>query len=366
MHTLSSLPYYTVFCFHVIIVAGVMLGGAWTFSAAILGFIIVPLIDLTGWRDHRNHTPEEYEQLEERWSFRVVTMVYAVAQVGITIFGAWAAGTQHLSVMEFIGLGISIITVNGNGINFSHELMHKNTRLERFLGKIMLLPVSYMHFTIEHTSGHHVRVATPADPATARKNESFYQFFPRTVIGSFKSAWDLELKRLAKRGLPMLHWRNQMLWFVALPIAFAAALTLAFGPLALVFFVWQSLGAIQLLEMVNYIEHYGLMRREIKPGRYESVKAIHSWEAREVLSNLWLIKLERHADHHVNPLRRYQSLRVFDESPQLPTGYMGMMWLSAVPPLFFKVMNPRVEAHERRVREMQTGFQDAQELTEAA
>jgi alkane 1-monooxygenase len=356
---MSALPYYTVFIFHALVVGGFVLGGVWTFSAAILGFVIVPLIDATGWRDHRNRSAKEYEQLEELWSFRVVTMLYAVAQLGITIFGAWAVGTQHLSAVEFIGLGISIITVNGNGINFAHELLHKNTRLERFLGKLMLLPVCYMHFVIEHTSGHHVRVATPDDPATARKNESFYRFFPRTLIGSFQSAWNLERKRLAKHNLPVLHWRNQMLWFVATPLAFAGALTLAFGPLALAFFVWQSLGAIQLLEMVNYIEHYGLVRREVAPGRYESVKAIHSWEAREVLSNLWLIKLERHADHHVNPLRRYQSLRVFDESPQLPTGYMGMMWLSAVPPLFFKVMNPLVEAHERRVQQTQSELQEA-------
>jgi alkane 1-monooxygenase len=250
---------------------------------------------------------------------------------------------------EMLGLALSVGVMNGNGINFAHELLHKPTKFEQWSGKALLLTVSYMHFFIEHVRGHHVRIATPEDPATARFGENFYTFFPRTVIGSWKSAWELETERLRKRNIPIVHWRNQMLWFVALPIAFAGALGLAFGGTAVVFFAFQSYVAFFELELINYLEHYGLVRRKLPNGRYENVTAVHSWEARETLSNTLLIKLQRHADHHINPIRRYQSLRVFDESPQMPTGYPGMMILALVPPLFFTVMNPRVVAHSARL-----------------
>jgi alkane 1-monooxygenase len=355
---MSTIPFYLTFIFHAAFCAGFALGGVWNFAVPALAFVVLPLADLVVGRDHRNYTSEEYDELENRWSFRIVTILYGILQVVLTVFGAWAIATQGLSWLEIVGVTLSIGTINGNGINFSHELLHKNTKFERFCANISLMVVSYMHFIIEHTSGHHVRIATPADPASSRKNESFYRFFPRTVIGGLVSAWHIETTRLQKRNLAVWSHHNKMLWYVLLPTAFCAALVLAFGWGVVPYFVLQSLIAIQLLELVNYIEHYGLVRKEVAPGRYESVKPMHSWEARETLTNFILIKLQRHADHHVNPLRRYQSLRVFDESPQMPTGYTGMMLLSLVPPLFFRVVNPRLEAHERLMDEARLQDQD--------
>jgi alkane 1-monooxygenase len=351
--SVSVVPFYIVFSLHAAILLGYWLGGAWNFLTAGIVFVLVPALDLVGGRDHHNHSAEEYDVLEARWSFRVITLLYAVFQLAVTIFGAWAIGTQSLLWYEVLGLVVSIGTVNGNGINFSHELLHKPTKLERFWAQIMLMVVGYMHFMIEHTVGHHVHIATPSDPASARRGESFYRFYPRTVVGSFRSAWRLERKRLSKHGIPLVHWRNKMLWYVALPLAFGAALTVAFGWQALAFFAAQSVFAFSLLELVNYIEHYGLARKELAPGRYESVKPRHSWEARETFTNILLIKLQRHADHHVNPLRRYQALRVFDESPQLPTGYLGSMLLALVPPLFFRVVHPIIDQHEHTLLQAQ-------------
>lgn len=351
--TMSVIPYFSVFLFHVCIVAGYMLGGAWNFLTPLVIFAVVPLLDIAFGRDSRNYSAEEYEELEHRISFRLVTVVYALVQLTIVVWGAWCIGAQPKPMFwwEMLGLAFSIGVVNGNGINFAHELLHKPTKFEQFCGKALLMSVSYMHFFIEHIRGHHVRIATPEDPASARRNESFYAFFPRTVIGSWKSAWELETTRLHKRNIPTLHWRNQMLWFAVLPVLCAVSLGLAFGWIAVAFFALQSCVAIQELEMINYVEHYGLTRRKLTNGRYENVTAAHSWEAREALTNTLLIKLQRHADHHINPIRRYQSLRVFDESPQMPTGYPGMMLMSLVPPLFFRVMNPRVDEHERRLAE---------------
>jgi alkane 1-monooxygenase len=346
---MSVLPFYLTYIFHLVFLIGFVLGGAWNFAVPVLAFIIVPLLDIATGRDHHNYTAAEYDALEARWSFRIVTMIYGLLQVMLTVFGAWAVSTQSIGLVASIGITVSVAVINGNGINFSHELLHKNTKFERLCANLSLMVVSYMHFIIEHTSGHHVRVATLEDPATARRNESFYRFFPRTVIGSFKSAWELEMNRLRKRAIPRWHWRNRMLWYIVLPSAFCGGLVAAFGWIALPYFIAQSIGAFTLLELVNYIEHYGLLRKEVAPGRYESVKPIHSWEARERLTNYLLIKLQRHADHHVNPVRRYQALRVFDESPQMPTGYTGMMLLALVPPLFFRAMNPLLDEHERRL-----------------
>jgi alkane 1-monooxygenase len=351
---MSAAPYLSVFIFHVCIVVGSILGGAWNFLTPVLVFGVVPLLDLAIGRDSRNFSAEEYEELERRWTFRAITIVYAFVQIGVLVWAAWrisfcVASASPSAWWEIAGLTLSVGIVNGNGINIAHELLHKPSRLEQFCGKILLMSVSYMHFFIEHVRGHHVRVATLEDPASARRDESLYAFLPRTIIGSWKSAWELETSRLGKRGLPVLHPRNQMLWFVALPIAFGACLGAAFGWVAVAFFLAQSAIAIVELEMINYVEHYGLQRRKLPNGRYENVSAAHSWEAREALTNILLIKLQRHADHHINPVRRYQALRVFEQSPQMPTGYPGMMLLSLIPPLFFRVMNPRLDDHEQRL-----------------
>lgn len=348
---MSALPYYGVFLFHVCIVLGYILGGAWNFLTPLVIFILVPILDVLFGRDSRNYAAEEYEELEHRMSFRLVTVLYAALQLGFVVWGAYAIGVQPKAMQwwEMLGLALSIGIVNGNGINFAHELLHKPTKFEQFCGKALLMSVSYMHFYIEHVRGHHVRVATPEDPASARRGETFYAFFPRTLWGSWKSAWELESSRLSKRNIPFFHWRNQMLWFTVLPMLCGALLVLAFGWIALAFFVIQSYVAIQELEMINYVEHYGLSRKKLPNGRYENPTPAHSWEAREALTNTLLIKLQRHADHHVNPIRRYQSLRVFDESPQMPTGYPGMMILSLFPPLFFRIMHPILDEHERKI-----------------
>lgn len=348
---MSILPYYGIFTLHACMVLGYTLGGVWNFLTPFIIFTVIPPLDMLFGRDNRNHTAEEYEELENRVSFRVVTVLYAVVQIVSVIWGAWCVGFQPKPMVwwEMLGLALSVGILGGNGINFAHELLHKPSKFEQFCGRAILCSVSYMHFFIEHLRGHHVRIATPEDPATARFGENFYAFFPRVVVGSWKSAWHLERERLRKRNLPVLHWQNQMVWAIICPILFAGALTLVFGWAALIFFVVQSYVAIQELELINYLEHYGLMRRKLPNGRYENVTAAHSWEARETLTNILLIKLQRHADHHINPIRRYQALRVFDTSPQMPTGYPGMMILALFPPLFFKVMNPRVEAFRERL-----------------
>jgi alkane 1-monooxygenase len=234
--------------------------------------------------------------------------------------------------------------VAGIGINTAHELGHKRASLEKWLSKVALAQTGYGHFFIEHNRGHHVRVATPEDPASSRLGESFWAFLPRTVVGSVRSSWGLERERLGRSNISPWNWRNDILQAWAMTVVLFAALTAIFGLVVLPYLLIQALGFI-LLEVVNYLEHYGLLRQRREDGRYERCLPEHSWNSNNVASNVLLYHLQRHSDHHANPTRRYQALRHVDEAPQLPTGYAGMILLALVPPLWRRVMDPRLLDH---------------------
>ena len=324
-------------------VVGYLHGQNWyTF---IVGFGVFPLLDLVVGKDLHNPAPEAMARLEEARIFRFVTYAYVPIHIGLILWGAVVVSHGEWTFGQRLGFMLSIGFVTGaQGITIAHELGHKKSKLERFLSQVLLVTVCYGHFYIEHNRGHHVRVATFEDPASARLGESFYAFYPRTVWGSFASAWHLETQRLAQFGLPALHWRNQMLWYIGLPIAICGGFWAALGPVAAVFFIVQSVMAFSLLEVVNYLEHYGLARQQLENGRYERVNELHSWNAPQFLTNCFLIHLQRHPDHHMNPTRRYQALLHHAASPQLPTGYAGSVLLALIPPLWFAVMDRRVHA----------------------
>lgn len=322
-------------------VVGYLIGANW--HAFLVFFGAVPLLD---WLIGRSDVPSsagELARLERSAFFRAVLVAYVPLHLGLIFWGARIVGGGELTAEQALGLTLSIgLVTGGSGITIAHELGHKRSRLERWLARALLYTVSYGHFTVEHNRGHHQRVATREDPASARYGESYWAFLPRTLAGSYAHAWRLEVARLAPLGLPWWHWRNEMVWATLLPPLLATALAAAFGPLAAAFFCGQSAMAIALLEAVNYVEHYGLERARLPDGRYEPVTERHSWDANEMLSNSFLIHLQRHADHHLNPLRPYAALQPRAGSPKLPTGYTGMLPLAAVPPLWFAVMNPRV------------------------
>ncbi len=308
-------------------------------------FGLIPLVDLWVGVRESNFPESRYKDLRDQKFFRLITMFYVPLQYALVIWGAHVAASEPLRWWEFAGFAFSFGTVTGGmGITVAHELGHRSNRLEQTLSKTLLLTVSYMHFFIEHNRGHHARVGTPEDPATARKGESFYRFYFRTVIGSFVHAWHLEARRLARKDKSVWSWENAMIWFVFLPIAFGLALGAVWGWLAALFFFAQSLVAFSLLELVNYVEHYGLRRRETGAGKYEKVEPRHSWNASEVVTNCLLFGLGRHSDHHAGSHRRYQTLRHVDEAPQMPTGYAGMMLIALFPFLWKRIMDPRIEA----------------------
>ncbi|MGC9325844.1 MAG: alkane 1-monooxygenase [Desulfomonilia bacterium] len=341
MHVVS---FYLIFLVPFSVVLGYILGGVYTFLTPIFVFGVVPVLDLLIGISKQNPSQDQEKARREKFSYRFITYLCVPIQVGIVLWGAYMISLGALTVLEITGFVFSMGTSSGVlGINVSHELQHRvNTKVEPILARIMLWTVGYMHWAIEHVAGHHRNVATPEDPATARLGESFYAFWLRTVIGGFRSAWRIEEARLKRKNLPVVGIHNRMLLYLFAEAALVLAVFLVFGVNAVLYFIVQSIIAFSLLEIVNYVEHYGLLRRQIGEGRYEPVTFIHSWNSSNWLTNRFLFNLQRHSDHHYKPERRYQILRHFDESPQLPTGYAGMILLAAIPPLWRAVMDHRV------------------------
>lgn len=348
----KKLGFFSAFIIPALVISGFYLGGYWNLIPLIFSFLLLPAIDQSLGTDTSNVSDEDAEMRAEAFYYRFITYIWTFVQMCFLFWGAYAVASGRLhSLIEWFAflLGFALVT-GGIGITVAHELGHKKPALERFYAKLLLMTVCYMHFYIEHNRGHHVLVATPDDPATARKNETFYRFWVRSVFGGYRHAWLLENERLRRKGRSMLSAHNQMIWFTILPVFFCLLLTVTTSLMmnrwtweVPVFFFGQSFVAFTLLELVNYVEHYGIRRREISPGKYERVNPLHSWNASHLLSNFFLFQLQRHSDHHAFAHKRYQVLNHYDESPQLPFGYPTMIILALVPPLWFRIVNRRLE-----------------------
>ncbi len=351
LHELKALPFCIVYALPLSVLKGYELGDWGTFLTPIIVFGVVPVLDLLLGVNRRNPRSEDEAALAGTRIFRIITWLCVPIQVAIVIWGARLAGSGTLTPLEALGVTLSIGLGSGIlGINVAHELIHRPGRFERTLGRILLWTTSYLHWAVEHVHGHHRTVGTSRDPATSRLGESFYRFWLRAVAGTVRSAWGIEVRRLRRRRLPLWSPRNQILWAFLLPASLALGLGVAFGLGAALFFAAQSVVGFSLLEAVNYLEHYGLERRPAGEGKWERVTPLHSWNASNWLTNYFLFHLQRHSDHHAYPRRRYQILRHFGESPQLPTGYAGMVLVALIPPLWFRVMDPRARAHRARLQ----------------
>src|SRR5680860_567268 len=280
-------------------------------------FGIFPLLDIIAGVDSENPPDSVLKWLEQDRYYRWCTYLFIPVQYAGLILACWLWGSGELSLFASLGLALTVSMVSGIAINTAHELGHKRDDLERWLSKIALAQSGYGHFFIEHNRGHHVRVATPADPASSRLGESFWAFPPRTVSGSLSSAWGLERARLERVGHSPWSIHNDILQAWAMTVGLFALLAIVFGPVVLPYLLLQAVLGFSLLEVVNYLEHYGLMRQKKDDGRYERCRAEHSWNSNNVASNVLLYHLQRHSDHHANPTRRYQALRHVDEAPQL-------------------------------------------------
>ena len=307
-------------------------------------YIVIPLLDYLFPNDSSNPPEQIVPQLEADSYYRLLNHLTVPLHFAILIIGAWFVANNQLGWSGLLAISLTVGAISGFGINTGHELGHKKDALDRLAARLVLAVPFYGHFTSEHNAGHHAEVATPEDSASARFGESIYRFVLREIPGGLLRAWRLESKRLQRRDLKAWSWQNEILQSYALSVLLYGGLVLAFGAVVLPFLLIQTAFAWWQLTSANYIEHYGLLRQKGPDGRYERCQPHHSWNANHIASNLVTFHLERHSDHHAFAARRYQSLRHFEDVPQLPSGYFGMFLLSYVPPLWRRVMDPKVMA----------------------
>lgn len=340
---LSSLKYSLIL---VIIFSGwisFQVTGWLTFLPLLLAFGAIPLAELFIIRPDIQNLSADYENRSlHNPLFDWLLWITVPFQVYLMVLFLNSLMVPGLDWITFFGRVLSMGLFCGIiGINVAHELGHRVSVHERMMARLLLLSSLYMHFIIEHNRGHHKRVATLADPASARKGENLYAFWFRSIVFSWISAWHLEENRLTKLNRPVFSHRNEMLWGIGVQAGLIWFVFSFFGWMGVAGFVLAAVTGILLLETVNYIEHYGLVRRE-ENGHPERVKPEHSWNSDHILGRLLLFELSRHSDHHYLASRKYQILRHFDHSPQMPTGYPGMLWLALFPPLWFRVMDKRI------------------------
>lgn len=314
--------------------------GYLSYFAWFYAFGILPFMELFLPQDARNFTESQEYKISRAKYFDVYLSLAFASQLLMLGLFLYMISHHDLMLYEKIGLSLSMGIHSGvMGINVAHELGHRRERAYQRMAQILLLSSLYMQFFIEHNRGHHKNVGTWNDPSTARLNEPIYTFWFRAIITGFQSAWHIEAKRL--KGKSFL--QNQMFHYTLIQLGLLLLVLAILGLEVMLYFALSALVGVLLLETVNYIEHYGLSRKKINEKRYEDVKPIHSWNSDHMIGRATLFELSRHSDHHAHPHRKYQILRHHDESPQLPTGYPGMMILSLIPPLWFKLMNPKIE-----------------------
>ncbi len=343
---MKDLKYLFAYIVPLLALIGLLAQGWWSYLLVIFVFGVVPFIEPLLSGSEENMSIEEKESQLSKKFFDYLLYFNVVIVYGILGLFIYTLNTADLSTFELIGSTLSVgIVLGACGINVAHELGHRRNIWENRMAQALLLPNLYMHFFIEHNQGHHKNVATDLDPASAKYNEIVYTFWIRSVVGSYLSAWNIEKKRLQRKKQSFWSFNNQMLGFQITQIAY----------LVLLFFLTTTTGfwaviiagviGFLLLETINYVEHYGLRRKQLESGRYEKVRPIHSWNSNFEVGRILLYELTRHSDHHYLASKKYQVLDHHDESPQLPLGYPGSILMALIPPLWFGVMNKRVKQH---------------------
>ena len=307
--------------------------------------VIIPVIDAIVGADSNNPSDEEVSALVSDPYYDRIVKLFIPLQMAANVFAGYVVSRPSTSLLDQILLGVSMGAINGVAVNTAHELAHRPHKKDHYLAHATLMPLFYNHFRIEHPYGHHKRTATPEDPASSRMGETFYEFWPRTVFGGFKSAIEIETRRLKRKGLSFFSPQNELFQGWAMSASFHAVMLKLFGKEIIPYLVTQAFYGISLFEIVNYIEHYGLMRDKKADGGYTRIQPEHSWNNNNITTNLFLYQLQRHSDHHAYPTRPFQALRHFDEVPELPSGYATMLLPALVPWLWFKIMDQRVFEH---------------------
>jgi alkane 1-monooxygenase len=351
---MKRLKYLLVFILPIAAYVSFTSKGILTYLPVLIAFIIIPILELFFKVDSKNFDKETAKLEKENGIYSWILYATVPVQLGMLIFFFYTI-QDPLTTTEYIGRITSMGVMCGIlGINVGHELGHRLNNTEQFLGELMLLTSLNTHFLPYHNGGHHFNVATPNDAATARKNEPLYLFWIRSHFSSYIQAWQLENNRLHNEHKNSFSLQNKMVVYSIANVILIFTIYYFFGWFVLLSYIFAAVFGILQLETVNYIEHYGLVRQKNEHGRYEKVRHYHSWNSDHIIGKLLLFNLSRHSDHHYNGSKPYQVLKSYPESPQMPTGYPGMMALSMIPPLWFNHMNARIAKFQQETRLVQT------------
>ena len=328
-----------------LVLVGHQIRGLGEYLAMAFIFLMLPALDVLFGNDLSNPSEEELRNLKGNGWYMLPALAWLPIQIAVLGWALQITATDGLSWFELAGLTLSVGGLTGAlGITIGHELGHRLEPVAKFASTLMLWTVGYLHFQIEHNKGHHSRVGTDADPASARRNQSLYAFIPQTVFGGVASAWKFETNDLAKRGRGAWHPSNRVLISLAAwPVLAVAGFAFA-GWQGVVLMMGQAVFAIFLLEAVNYVEHYGLRRRALPDGGFERFNRNHAWDSPRRFTNIILFNLQRHSHHHQDVLREWQGLEFDNDGPVLPASYPAMIVVALIPPLFRALIHPRLDA----------------------
>lgn len=340
---MSDLKYLFAYTIPLMTLVSISYNGILTFATPLYAFIFIPLLEIILKDYDSKYSESQKEKRLNNILFDILLYLNIPFVFGLLAHGFWVLETKSLLPFEMVGIVLSLgILLATNAINVAHELGHRKTQRERTLSKLLLLPCLYMHFYLEHNFGHHKNVATPEDPATSKKNQSVYHFWITSVLKQYKNAWQIQLSILAKGNHTYFSLKNDMLWYSIFQLCYLDLCFLFFGISGLLFALAVGVLSFVFLETINYVEHYGLVRKKLPSGRYERVQTHHSWNSNHIIGRIVLYELTRHSDHHFKASKKYQILENKKESPQLPFGYPTSILLSLVPPLWFWIMNSRI------------------------
>ncbi len=347
--TRYALRYFGIYLFAPLMFLGFVRGGGWAYVIPVVGFFLIPVLELVlPPSPRRRESPDFLDGLHDRLFDWALYLALPVQYFLLWTFlnrlafdppAAW----EWLGMIWTMGIACGVF-----GINVGHELGHRYRWPEQVASYLLFTTALYNHMLLHHNRAHHAWVGTPRDPNTARPGESLYAFWARSIVSSYWSAWNVQARRLRRRGLGLLHFRNELLWWQPIQWTLLIAAFVYFGPRAGLSLVAAAAVGVLMLETINYIEHYGLVRKRLASGRFEKMGRRHAWNSDHPLGRALLFQVTRHSDHHLNPTKEYQRLANLDRSPQMPTGYPGMMLLATVPPLWFRVVGPRLEEVRRR------------------
>lgn len=341
---MKGIKYISAYIVPVLCLVGILNGGFYVWGSVLFAFVFVPILEPLLQKDSISYSLDEKKSRLSNSFFDLLLYLNVPVIFTLLFMFLYRTDMGFYSTGEIVGLVFSLgVTLGACGINVAHELGHRDVKWEQFLSKVLLLPSQYMHFFIEHNRGHHKFIATDEDSASAKYKEPLYVFWVRSIVGQYKNAWQLESQRLKRAGHSFFGIQNEMIIFTLLQISFIVLVAFLFSPSIAGIYLGIAVISFLLLETINYVEHYGLRRKKQANGRYETVQVWHSWNSNHKFGRIILYELTRHSDHHYQSNKKYQILEHKDQAPQLPYGYPSSMLLALVPPLWFKVMNKRVE-----------------------